>query len=1030
MQRLLDSRFESLPRLSRFSDHVKAEVAKVMTDGKYGLQYTDRILQYLDSKGLERPAMKALDELPEDLPSFYNNLLATCSENLKEQERPLLKLIFAWIAFAERPLTLEEAYSLLKLKFRKLIDLEAEIAGRCSSILDMSSTLIWEDRVQKKPEKEVKSDSNIEGWADDRADRVKHRDKFQPDSSLLVHFQENTLREYMRSGDVPNNTVQTSPLLSHVDIFTTCTEVLCSCEEQGELESADPRRTLQKYAASYWMAHFKEILDIATSEKDYTISAPDEVVIRVIECFSHICSNKMDVVKKLLQHDAGTCYDDFDEGLPYCIKLWAQKALECSQNLLSDEVRRWAQRAVENPAEVLQPLARNHVIRWFTEIHEDTASRAFNLAWKAFATQREIDVGPPPPDEAGEEDPSYWFYKENEAEANEAGGGEEDDDDSSEEEETNTCEQIAQLVLAFQDVEVGPSGHRAIGLVLLSDWPVYALDSFNESLKICETDIDKFATLITRAKCLYDFTDQDEDAYDEVCKALALDRSGLDKKYDDLLHTALIVRAAYEGDYNMLEAAVKSLEDAMTVYSGDRGKTAQDFSMLLRALDKLGRHEDILASIVTWGPIRLAVTSEDWDEVNWWYQKAAKQTGQEQVMMTTYELLVQELAPLEWASPIRYQYALGCRRSMGDMAKAKSLLYEILDAESCIDPATDTISEEIPYLARRELAEIIYEEFLQATSSAQMRASLSEVEGLGTRKLGNAHLLGDTQSNYLKRPEATILARMYRRFGPLDKFEETLTEAFNNCVASLNDENPRNDSDTLRELCNVLACLPGLQREAAIALSAQFYHLDKELMMKNLDLLARLNHNDEGINLTGGSDGEWEDTDDDDEAAQDKDEDEDGHATDATPEHLDKEPTVRGKKGWIRAIVEFDDNDEFDTTGHRGIRCGGYCLDNPGDITSWNQTAMYRCVVCANCDWCETCYVKRVASDNASGGKWRAYCGTGHEFIRGPAEGWMGIKDGKIEIKYRARRVSGVVGTLREGEMAEGLGGVLEGIMC
>lgn len=166
-----------------------------------------------------------------------------------------------------------------------------------SSILDMSSTLIWEDRVQKKPEKEVKSDSNIEGWADDRADRVKHRDKFQPDSSLLVHFQENTLREYMRLGDVPNNTVQTSPLLSHVDIFTTCTEVLCSCEEQGELESADPRRTLQKYAASYWMAHFKEILDIATSEKDYTISAPDEVVIRVIECFSHICSNKMDVVK-------------------------------------------------------------------------------------------------------------------------------------------------------------------------------------------------------------------------------------------------------------------------------------------------------------------------------------------------------------------------------------------------------------------------------------------------------------------------------------------------------------------------------------------------------------------------------------------------------------------------------------------------------------------------------------------------------------------------------------------------------------
>lgn len=162
----------------------------------------------------------------------------------------------------------------------------------------MSSTLIWEDRVQKKPKKEVmKGDSNIEGWGDDRADKVKYGDKFQPDSSLLVHFQENTLREYMRSGDVPNNTVQTSPLLSHVDIFTTCAEVLCSSEEQGALEIADSRRTLQKYAASYWMAHFKEIVDIATSEKDDSISAPDEVVIRVVECFSHICSNKNDVVK-------------------------------------------------------------------------------------------------------------------------------------------------------------------------------------------------------------------------------------------------------------------------------------------------------------------------------------------------------------------------------------------------------------------------------------------------------------------------------------------------------------------------------------------------------------------------------------------------------------------------------------------------------------------------------------------------------------------------------------------------------------
>jgi hypothetical protein len=84
--------------------------------------------------------MRSLTELPGDLPCFYNNVLTTCSHDLKEQERPALKLLFAWIAFAERPLILEEAYSLLKLKLGKSIDLEMEVTGRCSRYV----TRFWE----------------------------------------------------------------------------------------------------------------------------------------------------------------------------------------------------------------------------------------------------------------------------------------------------------------------------------------------------------------------------------------------------------------------------------------------------------------------------------------------------------------------------------------------------------------------------------------------------------------------------------------------------------------------------------------------------------------------------------------------------------------------------------------------------------------------------------------------------------------------------------------------------------------------
>jgi hypothetical protein len=165
----------------------------------------------------------------------------------------------------------------------------------------MSSTLAWEERKQKMQRKQVvQKGSNFESPNDDD---IQFPDTFQPDSSLLIHFQENTLREYMRSAEAPNNILQTSPLLSHVDIFATCAEVLCSPEDPGALKCPDSTRILQKYAANYWMAHFKQIIDIATPQKDrvkgqtYTISAPDEVVTRVVECFSRISSNENDVVK-------------------------------------------------------------------------------------------------------------------------------------------------------------------------------------------------------------------------------------------------------------------------------------------------------------------------------------------------------------------------------------------------------------------------------------------------------------------------------------------------------------------------------------------------------------------------------------------------------------------------------------------------------------------------------------------------------------------------------------------------------------
>jgi hypothetical protein len=92
----------------------------------------DRFLQDLDSRGLERPAMRALDVMPGDLTSLYDEILRKCIKNRPSKEFEVLKLIFSWIASCKRPLNLEEVYWLMMLKFGWIMDLEEETANKCA----------------------------------------------------------------------------------------------------------------------------------------------------------------------------------------------------------------------------------------------------------------------------------------------------------------------------------------------------------------------------------------------------------------------------------------------------------------------------------------------------------------------------------------------------------------------------------------------------------------------------------------------------------------------------------------------------------------------------------------------------------------------------------------------------------------------------------------------------------------------------------------------------------------------------------
>lgn len=79
---------------------------------------------------------------------------------------------------------------------------------------------------------------------------------------------------------------------------------------------------------------------------------------------------------------------------------------------------------------------------------------------------------------------------------------------------------------------------------------------------------------------------------------------------------------------------------------------------------------------------------------------------------------------------------------------------------------------------------------------------------------------------------ATPYALMLRKIGPHLEFESYLNKSFDACVEALSDTEGWNDHNGVRFFGKVLAILPGLQRDAQIALACQFYFLNPDFKPK------------------------------------------------------------------------------------------------------------------------------------------------------------------------------------------------------
>jgi hypothetical protein len=93
--------------------------------------YAEHTLRQFNILGRELLILKRLEmSMPKTLSDLYHNMLEDLQRRTATDQQQLVRSLFCWLAFAYRPMTLDECVALLKLIPGKSHDLEEELQGQ------------------------------------------------------------------------------------------------------------------------------------------------------------------------------------------------------------------------------------------------------------------------------------------------------------------------------------------------------------------------------------------------------------------------------------------------------------------------------------------------------------------------------------------------------------------------------------------------------------------------------------------------------------------------------------------------------------------------------------------------------------------------------------------------------------------------------------------------------------------------------------------------------------------------------------
>lgn len=383
MHNLVAARIASSPRLHRCRKRTKKFITSQILAKADTLLSAEHMLLMLSNIHQEDMIVKQLTNIPGTLHGLFKHLESAIVKNRRPQQMKALQTLFAWLAFANRPLTVAEANGLLRMHLdNQFFSFEEELSGASGQILEFAST--GEDEVNEYgSESEIPEQSPEPDGSDDETNPQSLSNFMNDSETSILRFRNRSLRDFFTSAGGKADELRSTQSVSHAAILEISINLLCGVGGK----SPDEHRhgigeALMSYATLNWAHHFQRI-DMNNLNNDQ--------IVTVLRSVKHLLTNKNNVVSTIVRYCGHyeTVYRSMQWGTSIyepvldLLPIWLQKGIELGEGLLGDDFN-WIKESSTNPDLIMVDSLHGYTRLWLQRAEREDFVVTYGLGLLAY----------------------------------------------------------------------------------------------------------------------------------------------------------------------------------------------------------------------------------------------------------------------------------------------------------------------------------------------------------------------------------------------------------------------------------------------------------------------------------------------------------------------------------------------------------------------------------------------------------------------------------------------------------------------